>query len=402
MLLLITIFIFGWLHGGEQIWEIALVGCLAFGSLLLLSIDKSIFIILNKIKIQLTLIFIYFLYLSCYAVFDLGLSNDSANLYLFQIIIIFSIFILTVLTLKTIERVNVFLNVILLSALTICFYTLLNEITGYKYNFIQALPPWEFKSTLYTSGTFSYKNHFGIYISSMIILNTGLLFQLYQKSFQSSIKYYYWSCLLVLIVTFSCVDSRSSLILLTITFSVLLFSMFRNINKYRRSALTSFVVIIFIFSSVGITTGSFERLTKFGLADHGRVQSYEVAIDVFNKSPLFGTGPLRYDQFRHNFKSFEHNNTAMYKWVHNDYLEILVSQGIIGLVCFIAILASLVRLSLKRSNSKHWILQNTCNCISMLLLAHGLIDYSFSLPFILTMILTFLAINICLNFINEN
>lgn len=110
------------------------------------------------------------------------------------------------------------------------------------------------------------------------------------------------------------------------------------------------VLIIFsiLFSSVVISnlfSGIIERQQylneKSDVADNGRTYLWEIAIDGYIDAPvvekIIGGGPSASGRYIEQ-------KTSVFMMPHNGFIEILCDYGIIGLICFIAFLVSLLRL----------------------------------------------------------
>ena len=78
-----------------------------------------------------------------------------------------------------------------------------------------------------------------------------------------------------------------------------------------------------------------------------RLNFYSIAIELFNQKPIFGhgIGSWKYESLA--YKKSEDNTVLIPYYTHNDFLQILVETGIIGLGIYFVILLSLFNNMLK-------------------------------------------------------
>lgn len=83
-----------------------------------------------------------------------------------------------------------------------------------------------------------------------------------------------------------------------------------------------------------------------------RISRLKASIEVFKQAPIFGVGPNNNDDLRkieykkmRDFTAFESNYNS-----HNQFFEYLVSNGIIGIVCFLSLLFLLIRTTFKNKD----------------------------------------------------
>ena len=103
--------------------------------------------------------------------------------------------------------------------------------------------------------------------------------------------------------------------------------------------------------------------TRMGLVEYG--------IEWFQEKPLLGYGA---DNFRYLMAAFHPGQTAFY--AHNNYIELLVSYGIVGTSVYYFIYVKMIASGLSRRKKLSFLeLISVCLLIGLLVMDYGLVDY---------------------------
>ena len=151
----------------------------------------------------------------------------------------------------------------------------------------------------------------------------------------------------------------------------------------RRGAL---MFLVFIPVAVGILLGADQLLSKLENAGFQsdrylhRAMAYRVIADY----PLFGIGS---GNWGHVYPAYQDPETYTEKsvlHVHNDYLELLAEQGMVGFVLFgsailIALATMIDALRRRRDPLMRGVLYG-CVTATLSLLIHALVDFNFHIP----------------------
>ena len=142
--------------------------------------------------------------------------------------------------------------------------------------------------------------------------------------------------------------------------------------------------LVIIFLAVGwMGLGNFvEKLENVGL-ESNRAEIRSSTYAMIRSFPVFGTGA---GTFRWVFPSYktEELSAGFYEHAHNDYLELLAEQGIIGfLLGVVAIGSALVKQGVTYVKSRNSTIRGTLFATLMgttALLIHGLVDFNLQIP----------------------
>jgi O-antigen ligase len=177
---------------------------------------------------------------------------------------------------------------------------------------------------------------------------------------------------------------------ITITFLSVLFQQKKS-KKSKIKKIGLLVISILTISALviisGVTDSLTKRLDKQGYTPNGRDLMHQTAFSIIQERPLIGTGAGTYPVLQHRYKDPQLGITAMSKRAHNDYLELLTNQGVIGFsLLAVAITLLLIKLfkglKIERSNTRINLygLQAGCFCAAIGILLHSLVDFNFHLP----------------------
>tara|TARA_X000000950_G_scaffold287811_1_gene401786 strand:+ start:3516 stop:5303 length:1788 start_codon:yes stop_codon:yes gene_type:complete len=133
-------------------------------------------------------------------------------------------------------------------------------------------------------------------------------------------------------------QSRSAILVMIFIYSIIFF-----IKKFRKLYISSYIIILLIF----LVTLSFPNLIRdqkqFNFNDalndtslNYRLNYYDTASSLFFEKPLLGhgLGSWKYKSLR-DYNLIEQDSIHIPYYVHNDFLQVLVENGIIGFSLFI-------------------------------------------------------------------
>lgn len=249
------------------------------------------------------------------------------------------------------------------------------------------------------SGTYVNQNHFAGLMELTIPLGLGLLlcYQEEQRSQSGSSNAFRSLISLVSghsgIIVFCVVVMMAALILTTsrggvgalavgISAAVLLGAVKRR-SGAKELKLGVVAVILVIIALFWIGPGKFsEKIQSTGLTSQ-RGELREISYRMIGESPLFGTGVGTYRWVFPGYKDQRFGGN-FYEHAHNDFLEILGEQGLVGftllmsgmLVIFLRIVSAFLRR--RDPLMRGTLFAAIAGCVS--LLVHGLVDFNLQIP----------------------
>jgi O-antigen ligase len=454
-ILLFIVFILPWPHGGELVWQY-FIFCISIFSLSAIYFINKInnknieFSILKSIKIPLVLIgtWLFFQVLQVLPL-PINLSNVAeqplntnnwqtisiaTNVTLIEIIKHTSyiiMFILTLLLLNTKQRVLMLANTLFTSSTIIAIYSLVNHYTNGSFSLISSIPPWTASWEKVAHGTFSYQNHYASFLTLTIPLGYGLIYANIKKSSYKnndksllektlnllmSINGLYLLSLLVMTIALFKTASRGGNLIFTISITLTFFCVLLQENKSKKKKMKKavlltmcMIVIGLLVTLTGVTDSLIKRVNSEGYNPNGRALMYQSALKIIKQRPVTGTGAGTYPVLQHKYKAPELGRTAMSKRAHNDYLELLTNQGVIGfsllgtamLLLYIRLLMSLKKNRSNYTSSLHG-MKTACFCSVTAILLHSLVDFNFHLPANAVYFYLILALGVQSNMLNFN
>lgn len=121
----------------------------------------------------------------------------------------------------------------------------------------------------------------------------------------------------------------------------------------------------------GMINGFFGSGRNIDASTKTRMDLVAFGIDWFREKPFLGYGA---DGFRHLMSAFHPGQTAFY--AHNNYVELLVSYGLIGMIAYYFIYLRLLVIGLiDRKRMPFLGLTAFCLLIGLLVMDYGLVDY---------------------------
>ncbi|MDO6693236.1 O-antigen ligase family protein [Aliiglaciecola sp. 3_MG-2023] len=427
-----------WLHGAELVWELSLIAIITTIGLVFLVLGKAQFFAETKqVQKPLLVLLLWLLYLGIYLIpipmellsiispqsayyyqlntnTDYGylsLSTSTSSIEWFELTTLVMLFLLTYVLLKRPQRLSKLVYCLLIVASATALYSLVNHYTGGQYQLSKAIPPWDSDWNKVIRGTFSYKNQYAIYLAMSIPLALGLTFDVLKKRKKNwqhnrlsraliyiicSRIFVYLCIALLLFFVLTKTDSRGgNLVFMLVICGICaryIFWQQQKLNK-RKSLLSIFGVIV-VLGLIFVNSNSFERFEKYGFSDSSRSNLHSVALSVIADFPLFGSGPGTYPLIQHHYKPESLGNSEMSKRAHNDYLETLATQGIVGILIFsIAILLMLKKVFMGKSSTQQGLLMG-CQASLLMLLLHSSFDYNVATFYLSALFFTLLAIGL--------
>lgn len=243
------------------------------------------------------------------------------------------------------------------------------------------------------TGTFVNRNHFANFLVMSLCLSSGIFLYRWTniKSKKSRdhggtekiflLAFYAVLCASALLFS----KSRGGLTSFLLAFTVIAFLFAKNHRKVSLIALVVVSVLVMVFSvwlNVDPTPSRFADLPEDISEDYARPQVWLQSIAVWSKTPIFGHGS---GMFEDAFRTFGPKKILVrYAHAHNDYLEIAVEFGLVGLLLlfggiFVVMRMIFAGLSNRQSRFARMIGQGAAAAIIATLL-HGLTDFNFQIP----------------------
>jgi len=279
-------------------------------------------------------------------------------------------------------------------------YSLINYYTNGAFSLNEPIPPWGTDWERATRGTYTHYNHFAALMEMTIPIGIGLVLSYSQHphsdnnsnrlnqilSFIMSVRllYIFGIAIMLAALIFSASRGGNGAFAAAFFITLVIFGVLRS-NKAQTLKLLPIALIILI-SIVGLLGSGklVDRFDKQGFGpngrDHMRTTTYQLATDY----PLFGSGTGTYPHIYYQYKLPELGITSMSKRAHNDYLELLTDQGIIGFSLLGTSIALLFFTIMKGIRTRHnpmmvgLLFGSTLGIISMLI--HSLVEFNFHIP----------------------
>ncbi|NOY62308.1 MAG: O-antigen ligase family protein [Gammaproteobacteria bacterium] len=280
-------------------------------------------------------------------------------------------------------------------------YSLINYYSDGAFSFVGAIEPWGIPWRKATRGTYSHYNHFAALMEITIAIGIGITLTYAQRSqrgdrarsllgqllsFAMSIRMLYAFGILLMIAALILTASRGGSGAFAAAFFITLIT-FAVLKKGDTRALKLLLVtaIILVSALVLITPGRLDdRFGKQGVGangrDHMRTITYELAADY----PLVGSGTGTYPHIYYQYKPPKLGVSAMSKRAHNDYLELLTDQGIIGVsllgASMILLLSTIIKgIRTRRDPVMQGLLFGSTLGIGSIMI-HSLVEFNFHIP----------------------
>lgn len=277
------------------------------------------------------------------------------------------------------------------------------------------------------SGTYVNPDHFAPLLELIIPLGFGLLMfvtprsqipkpddnflgrvrqRLSQGEEHSSAQYLLISFLLIALVTSIIFTASRSGIVAGLTGIVFFIFRVRTGSPKKRRPWVIIPILTFALFA-GLWIGMKPIFEKFSRTEaqlsslNGRVPYWETGMIIFSRHPLFGTGPGTTRWVYPRYRDPDTPDSLQVNHLHNDYLETLTENGLVGFGLFIWLLASYLRIYLSppalsrtrsRRRSRVHLLIPAYQAGMVAFLLHAGVDFIFRIPANLFLFTSFVAL----------
>lgn len=328
-------------------------------------------------------------------------------------------FIITLVLLNSPRRIYILAATLFITSLSMALYAIGNYYTKGGVFYLHPLPPWQGSNHDTITGALSYKNHYASFLNLTIPLGIGLAFYETSKTknhlrkltklidFVLSVRMFFLLSSLfmfaLLIFNTSRAGMAAFLISLALTFSYLV--LIKKIRIRLKSmiicCLMTLVLLIAVVAT-GLSDRLMHRVGNYG--ENGRDLLRNTAAVIIKEHPIVGTGAGTYPTIQASYKSDLLNENKMWQHVHNDYLELISTQGIFGFMTFASAMLILLFMLLQGLQGRRrqlYSLQVASLCSCLAILIHSMADFNFQLPVNTVYFWTILAMGIKVTMLNK-
>lgn len=306
-----------------------------------------------------------------------------------------AIFFLVMAVVDSRSRLKQLATVLVFVGLVESIYGLLMTLTGIDYIW------WNKKYAYhgYVTGTFINRNHFAGHLEIIIPLCLGLFLSekerfKYYPDFVSRVKgislyllegsgrrvIYLFIMFAALFLSGSRGGNACLLIALTV---VAMIAYSAKGKKSREARYAPYIIAMAILAGLWLGTGDLSK--RYGQSQDSateRVAAWSKSNNIISNHPVFGSGA---GTFKYLFSLYEGGAfRAYYDHAHNDYLEVLAEQGVVGFalisIALFLILLKILLAYVKRKNSfmSGMLFSSLVGSVSLLL--HAIVDFNFQIP----------------------
>jgi O-antigen ligase len=297
------------------------------------------------------------------------------------------------------KQVNWLIAIIILVGCFEAFYGLLEYISGHQYILL-------YKKKYYTdcvTGTFINRNHFAGYLELVIALTVGVMVYQWHRlpdnmsrgirgiilrlAGEQGGKLAFLG-LGVILMLLAVIGSQSRMGILSITFSLVLMSVFWLFQAGGKSFL-KFVYLLFLAGCLaGMWLGPEPLINRFSLLrqearyERSRVSVWHDTLCLISDFPLLGSGLGTY---RYIFPKYRQVRTqGNYQHAHNDYLELAAETGLVGFAMLMTLAGYFIYLLIKKWRRRNSIYVKGISLGGLgglaALLFHGMADFNMHIP----------------------
>ncbi|MBF0136495.1 MAG: O-antigen ligase family protein [Magnetococcus sp. DMHC-1] len=294
---------------------------------------------------------------------------------------------------RTRERLRILAWTILFCGIFQAVFGLFVYFTGFDISW------WVPESKGSVHGTYVNRNHFAGLLEMAIPLGFGLLLGWMrssesQRSFRESLIWALQkissrngvvSSLLVLmfLALFLSTSRGGNMALLVSLLLVVILAQFRRRKSNREKRLIIPILILSLIAGGGMGIGILtERFKGSFMEQSGRLEVHAGTVEMIGHYPIFGAGS---GTFKYIFPIYRTEKIQKFNdHAHNDYLEILAAQGLLGFgllgAAFISCWWTMVRRYLRRRDpfARGILFASLAGTLSLSL--HGLVDFNFQIP----------------------
>lgn len=288
-------------------------------------------------------------------------------------------------------------------------YSLLNYYTGGEFSINDPIPPWGTPWAEATRGTYTHRNHFAAFMAMTIPMGIGVILCFENRTTEkrslekfldfimsARMLYIIFLCVMLIALLFSASRGGNGAFLAAFILTLCIFLLLQG-KRARPLTLLPIVTITLMIVILLFGIGSLaDRFKKHGFEANGRDHMCITAYNLAENYPLTGSGAGTYPHIFYQYKVPELGTSSMSKRAHNDYLELLTDQGIIGL----ALLGSSMLLFIttifkgiksRRNPEMTGLLFGSIFGISAMLI-HSSVEFNFHIPANASYFFTLLAI----------
>lgn len=324
----------------------------------------------------------------------------------------FTVYVFALLLLRNKSDLSVLLSCFVIIGTCISVYAILNIVLKGNITVNENLTPFSIDDwTTKTRGTLSYPAHLAALLNILIPFAIAFTYTSFRKKINKGKKivwiitsitsFHLIGCLLMIIallqtssrggnLAFLLAIMTSSLIIVVKNRSIL----FAKSRKFIKVLSITLIMILSIYFSAG--SSILERFINDKVDPHGRQHSIQTAMTIIDDTSILGVGLGNYSGLAKKHKEFEsgYANRSTEEHAMNDYIELYVEQGIIG----ISLLIICISISLKQTISKlnienrmfPFLAASLCSMLAVLL--HAMFDFLITLPVISVFLFLTMAI----------
>ncbi len=163
------------------------------------------------------------------------------------------------------------------------------------------------------------------------------------------------------------------------------------IRSYYRGLIIVLPVVVLIFGAKLLRL----RISTIWHETGERLQQWKLTLEMIWEAGLFGQGPGTYETVFRGRQS-EGLSPLIYNHAHNDYLELLIEQGLVGMIFPGIIISVIVYFALRRLFASRDIFRKrmilSCLFGVSVIFAHGMMDFPYQIPANVWLYVMFLAI----------
>lgn len=330
----------------------------------------SVFLISKKARIRVPFIFFLLFCFYIYVLLNNNYSIKNGSLTWFLQFICSIIIILALLGNSEQNWTNAVLCFISVfgcfySIATITFWIIPN-IYDLVYPLLQSLASSEITGAGYKSGLTSHYSTNGMYIALGFLTSGCLGLSCRNKKW----SYVAVLCLFALLLTSKRAHLAFGLAAFVVAYFI--FNSKKTINSFGKVLIVSAILVIVLYIFSFVNSEILEVFVRFGEMSNddtmnGRSGFYELCVNMFQSSPLFGNGwgsyTIRFNQTIEGAKYYAAGFKTMN--AHNVYLQVLAEEGLIGFaILFITLILALSIAVNQLLKLNHLALLHSNNCIN--------------------------------------
>ncbi len=251
-----------------------------------------------------------------------------------------------------------FIGIIILGAFQ-ATYGLIQYLGGY--NYIWGFPKIAYRDL--ATGTLINRNHFALLINICISSGVGYLYyrslrllRTEELSFRRIIAapgsaLLGWIVFWIVFMGLALIFSMSRMGIGTMFCSIAIMFVMANLKRPRKRTATIGLAMVIAIIGLAVYVGidevlvRYEDLSKERETDRGRIAIWRDAWKMVEQNPLFGQGLGTFQWTYPAYETVDPDRPARY--AHNDYLQILIETGIIGLGLLLWFFVSVWRVAVK-------------------------------------------------------